>query len=191
MPVSASANPFGFARLQVTRLIAALIGTGSSEVHKELTSLGTLSVLLVKRTPLPFSEFIKIYLYYPLFFRKWCLNFIIVISSMHKWRNLSSVYWDWSRSIYSSLLNKRRLLWDRNQRTEARQRRNSPLASCIHCSHIWVDFYPNSILTTIYLFFFRVVGDGNMPSPADPRSLGGQREPYVSLFPLVDGILIN
>ena len=70
MPVSASANPFGFARLQVTRLIAALIGTGSSEVHKELTSLGTLSVLLVKRTPLPFSEFIKIYLYYPLFFRK-------------------------------------------------------------------------------------------------------------------------
>ena len=146
MPVSASANPFGFARLQVTRLIAALIGTGSSEVHKELTSLGTLSVLLVKRTPLPFSEFIKIYLYYPLFFRKWCLNFIIVISSMHKWRNLSSVYWDWSRSIYSSLLNKRRLLWDRNQRTEAKQRRNSPLAPCIHCSHMWVDLYPNFIL---------------------------------------------
>ena len=58
MPVSASANPFGFARLQVTCLIAALIGTGTSEVPKDLTSLGTLSVFLVKGTPLPFTKFI-------------------------------------------------------------------------------------------------------------------------------------
>ena len=66
MPVSVSVKPFGFARLQVPRLIASLIGT--SEVHKELTSLGTLSVLLVKGTPLPFTNFMEIYLFYPLIF---------------------------------------------------------------------------------------------------------------------------
>jgi len=58
MPVSASAKPFGFARLQVTRLIAALIGTGSSEVHKELTSLGTLSVLLEMMLEFHHSNFL-------------------------------------------------------------------------------------------------------------------------------------
>ena len=57
MPVLVSAKPFGFARLQVPRLIASLIGT--SEVHKELTSLGTLSVLLVKGTRLPFTNLCK------------------------------------------------------------------------------------------------------------------------------------
>lgn len=45
-PASASQEPFGFVRLQVSRLIAALIGTGSSEVQRELASLGTLSTLL-------------------------------------------------------------------------------------------------------------------------------------------------
>jgi hypothetical protein len=40
-------KPFGFVRLQVTRLIAVLIATGSSEVQKELASLDTFPLLLV------------------------------------------------------------------------------------------------------------------------------------------------
>ncbi|EFX89814.1 hypothetical protein DAPPUDRAFT_310134 [Daphnia pulex] len=39
-------KPFGFVRLQVTRLIAVLIATGSSEVQKELASLDTFPLLL-------------------------------------------------------------------------------------------------------------------------------------------------
>jgi len=40
------AKPFGFVRLQVTRLIAAVVATGSSEAQKELATLGTFSLLL-------------------------------------------------------------------------------------------------------------------------------------------------
>jgi hypothetical protein len=40
-------EPFGFVRLQVTRLIAVLIATGSSEVQNELASLDTFPLLLV------------------------------------------------------------------------------------------------------------------------------------------------
>ncbi|XP_045031447.1 serine/threonine-protein phosphatase 6 regulatory subunit 2-like isoform X3 [Daphnia magna] len=44
--VSACNKPFGFVRLQVTRLFAALIATGSSEVQNELASLHTFPLLL-------------------------------------------------------------------------------------------------------------------------------------------------
>jgi hypothetical protein len=47
MPSGACSKPFGFVRLQLTRLIAALIASGSSEVQKELSVLDTFSVLLV------------------------------------------------------------------------------------------------------------------------------------------------
>lgn len=39
--------PLGNTRLQVARLIATLLSTGSSAVCEELASLGTISILLV------------------------------------------------------------------------------------------------------------------------------------------------
>lgn len=51
MPASACRTPFGFVRSQVTRLIAALIATGSLEVQKEFSTLDTFSLLMVKILP--------------------------------------------------------------------------------------------------------------------------------------------
>jgi hypothetical protein len=46
--VGALDPPLGNTRLQVAKLIAALLATNSSDVNKELANLGTTDVLLVR-----------------------------------------------------------------------------------------------------------------------------------------------